>query len=147
MVGVEAMRTGMRVAGLGVAVAVALVTAGRQAAEAYYSSTWYEDAGGYEQAVRQQHSLHAPMLVYFRVDWCPHCRALDEMLQAYEVRSRLNEFIKVRINPEHGDAEKALFQSRYGSSGYPALFMLRDGGAAARISTAGPPERFLRQLP
>src|SRR6266849_4075970 len=29
-----------------------------------------------------------------RVDWCPHCRALDQMLETYEVRSRLNELIK-----------------------------------------------------
>ena len=141
------MRQRTKVGVLGVAVAVALAVTEHRMAHAYYSSTWYEDAGGHEQAVRQQRALHAPMLVYFRVDWCPHCRALDEMLEAYEVRSRLNGFIKVRINPEHGDAEKALFQGPYGAGGYPALFVHPDGGTPARVSTKGPPEQFVAHLP
>ena len=37
----------------------------RRPAHAYNSSTWYEDAGGFEQALRQQRALHAPVLVYF----------------------------------------------------------------------------------
>jgi len=115
-------------------------------AQAYYSSTWYEDAAGYEQAVREQRAHHAPIFIYFRVDWCPHCRAFDQMAEAYEVRSKLNELIKVRINPEHGDAEKAL-QGRYGSSSYPALFVQPDGGAPGPISAKGPAAPFVAQLP
>jgi len=130
---------------IGILTGLALIF-GAQAG-AYYSSTWYEDAGGYEQAVRQQRALHAPMLVYFRVDWCPHCRTFDELVQDYDVRSRLSEFIKIRINPEHGDAEKALYQSQYGSSGYPAVFVHRDGGSPERISTKGPPAQFVANLP
>ena len=114
--------------------------------EAYYSSTWYEDAAGYEEALRAQRVHHAPLLVYFRVDWCPHCRAFDQLAETSEVRARLSEVIKVRINPEHGGAEKAL-QARYGASGYPALFVHRDGGPATALSTQGPPARFVAQLP
>jgi glutaredoxin len=118
----------------------------RRPADAYNSSTWYEDAGGFEQALRQQRALHAPVLVYFRVDWCPHCRTLDQMLERYEVRSRLNELIKVRINPEHGDAEKQLFQTG-GSGGYPSLFLRREGGGATQLHVGGSPEQFLAQFP
>ena len=132
---------------LAIALAVALAAAIRRPAAAYYSSTWYEDAGGYEHALRQQRSLHAPILLYFRVDWCPHCRALDDLLETYDVRSRLNEMLKVRVNPEHGDAEKQLFASRAGSGGYPALFLESEGGSASRLSHAGPAARFLSQLP
>lgn len=140
------MRTGVRALVLATVVAMALSGAGTNRAQAYYSSTWYEDATGYEQAVREQRAHHAPIFVYFRVDWCPHCRAFDQMAEAYEVRSKLNEFIKVRINPEHGDAEKAL-QARYGASSYPALFVHPDGGAPGSISAKGPSTQFVAQLP
>jgi len=127
--------------------AATMVAGTSPSVEAYYSSTWYEDADGYGKALRQQHSAHVPVLVYFRVDWCPHCRALDELLDEHEVRTRTNQVIKVRINPEHGEREKALFKEQYGASGYPAVFLLGEGGASTRLSNAGPPERFLRQLP
>jgi hypothetical protein len=119
-----------------------LVGPARRPADAYNSSTWYEDAGGFEQALRQQRALHAPVLVYFRVDWCPHCRALDQMLETYEVRSRLNELIKVRINP----AEKQLFQTA-GSGGYPSLFLRAEGGGATQLRVGRSPEQFLAQFP
>src|SRR5690242_20539280 len=92
---------------------IALLAAGRLG-HAYLSSTWYEDAGGYEEAMRQQKVLHAPMLVYFRVDWCPHCRAFDQLLEDQKVRSRLAAYIKVRINPEHGKAERTIFEGQFG---------------------------------
>ena len=140
------MKQGMKAGVLGVAVAIALaVTEHRMPTPTIIDVV--RGRGGYEQAVRQQRSVHAPLLVSFRVDWCPHCRALDEMLEAYEVRSRLNAFIKVRINPEHGDAEKALFQGPHGAGGYPALFVQPDGGAPARLSTKGLPEQLVAHLP
>ena len=52
-----------------------------------------------------------------------------------------------RINPEHGDGEKALFQSRYGGGGYPALFVQPEGAGPQRVSTQGPPEQFVAHLP
>src|SRR5713101_3397504 len=96
--GVEAMDRRRFLLALAAAIGTVLAGPTRRSAEAYNSSTWYEDAGGFELALRQQRALHAPVLVYFRVDWCPHCRALDQVLETYEVRSRLNEFIKVRAN-------------------------------------------------
>src|SRR3989442_1570462 len=83
-------------------------------------ASWYEDAAGYEYALRRQRSDHAPVLVYFRTDWCPHCRALDGLLDSPEVRSHLSDYLKVRINPEHGAAERRLFEKEYGSRGDPA---------------------------
>jgi len=115
---------------------------------AYVSSTWYEDASGYEEAVRQQKVMHAPMFVYFRADWCPHCRAFDQLLEEPTVRSRLGSIIKVRINPEHGRAERALFEERFGTKGYPALYLVDvDGTSRRRLSHGGPAERFVAQIP
>jgi len=116
-------------------------------AAAYLSSTWYEDASGYEDAVRQQKALHAPMFVYFRADWCPHCKNFDQLLEDSTVRSRMSSLIKVRINPEHGKAERALFEQRFGTKGYPALFLVDEGGSQQKLRHGGPAERFVAQLP
>jgi thiol:disulfide interchange protein len=111
------------------------------------SSTWFEDASGFEDAARQQAHQHAPMLVYFRTDWCPYCKKFDSLLEDAEVRSRLAKVIKVRVNPEHGDAEKNLFEKRYGARGYPAIFWAPSESAAPRrISGRGPAAEFLAQL-
>jgi thiol:disulfide interchange protein len=144
--GLLAMRAGMRSVVLTFAVGIALSAVRAKLAEAYYSATWYEDAAGYEKALREQSAHHVPIFVYFRVDWCPHCRAFDDLVEAYEVRSKLNEVIKVRVNPEHGAAEKAL-EARFGSNSYPALFLQRDGGTATALSAKGPPAHFAAQLP
>src|SRR5437870_1501370 len=55
------MRAGMRALVVGTIFGVALGGAGTKMAQAYYSSTWYEDAAGYEQAVREQRAHHAPI--------------------------------------------------------------------------------------
>jgi len=140
------MRVGMGKAVVALAVGMAVSAARTRPAQAYYSATWYEDAAGYEKALRDQRVHHVPIFVYFRVDWCPHCRAFDELADAYEVRSKLNEVIKVRVNPEHGAAEKAL-QAQYGSNSYPALFLRPDGGSPTSLSAKGPASHFVAQLP
>jgi thiol:disulfide interchange protein len=128
--------------------ALGCVLSSARFAHAYLSSTWYEDASGYEEAVRQQKSLHVAMFVYFRVDWCPHCRAFDKLLEEQAVRSQVGSYVKVRINPEHGKAEKALFEQTFGTKGYPALFIVDSEGASPRrLSHGGPPERFVAQFP
>jgi len=108
--------------------------------------SWYDDAAGYQYALRRQRSDRSPVLVYFRTDWCPHCRALDALLDSREVSSRLRDYLKVRINPEHGAAERRL-EKDYGSRSYPALFLETDGRSRRRLSSEGPPARFLTQLP
>src|SRR5262249_29036365 len=128
-----------------VAVAALMLTA--SAAQAYFSTNWYEDAAGYRQAQAQQKLFHAPMLVYFRADWCPHCKKFDQLLLDPEVRQKLGAVVKVRINPEHGVPEADLFNQDFESSDYPSVFLVREGSAPARISHSGPAEEFLAQLP
>ena len=118
-----------------------------RSSHAYLSSTWYEDASGYQEALRQQKLFHVPMFVYFRVDWCPHCREFDRLLEEQAVRSGLGSYLKVRINPEHGKAEKALHEQDFGAKGYPSLFIVdSDGASPRRVSHGGPADRFVAQL-
>ncbi len=129
------------------ALAIGIALAAAQPRPACAAWSWYDDAAGYQYALRRQRAEGSPVLVYFRTDWCPHCRALDELLDSREVSSRLRDYLKVRINPEHGAAERRLFEKDYGSRSYPALFLETDGRSRRRLSSEGPPARFLTQLP
>jgi thiol-disulfide isomerase/thioredoxin len=86
---------------------------------------WFHGAAGYARAVELQRQLNVPLVVYFYTDWCGYCRALDnKYLPSAPVQEYLQGVVKVRINPEHGKAERALSQ-RYGISGYPSFFVIR----------------------
>ena len=124
----------------------ALLAAGADHAAAYLSSTWYEGADGWAQARRQQRAHGVPILVYFRAEWCPHCHALDELLDEREVDARLRQVIKVRIDPEDGDEEERLFSDDFGAQGFPALFLVSGNGSRRQLSY-GSAERLLAQLP
>ncbi len=63
------------------------------------------------------------MLVYFHTDWCPYCKQLDrDLLSRAQVEATTKFFVKIKINPEKGRAEKIL-ATRYGVTGYPSLFV------------------------
>jgi tetratricopeptide (TPR) repeat protein len=92
------------------------------------SASWYEGADGHRAALDEQARTRAPMLVYFRVDWCPYCRRVDrEVLPAPAVTRFLEGVVKVRINPETSPPDRALAE-RYGVSGYPSLFVIAAPG-------------------
>lgn len=113
----------------------------------YLSERWLEGAGGWEDAFRQYRKVDAPMLVYFRTDWCPHCRSFDELLAEPEVRRGLQGVMKVVMNPENSREEQRLFRESYGADAFPAVFLHpADGSAPRRLSHRGPAERFLAQF-
>jgi thioredoxin-like negative regulator of GroEL len=96
---------------------------------------WAGGADGFADAGRQQRLTHAPRLVYFRTDWCPYCRRLDErLINTVELEYKLSdEVIKVRVNPEDGAAERAL-ADRLGVHGYPTVLLIFESEPARRIS-------------
>ena len=90
---------------------------------------WLFDAFGYARAVELQRQFKVPLVVYFYADWCPYCRTLDsQYLPSRPVQQYLSRVVKVRINPEHGPAEREL-AARFGVTGYPGFFVL---GASTR---------------
>lgn len=87
---------------------------------------WLYGSAGYGRALELQRELNVPLVVYFYTDWCPYCHALDsDYLPTAPVRQYLRGVVKVRINPEHGPAERELAK-RYGVRGYPSFFILRN---------------------
>ena len=97
------------------------------------SASWHEGAAGYADAQREQDRSKAPMVVYFRTDWCPYCRQLEEGLlnDATVERYFRNELVKVRINPEDGSEERAV-ADQYGISSYPSVFIVGSKRAKPR---------------
>ena len=100
------------------------VTAGTPVRTPY---TWYEGASGYQAALDEARADNKPMTVYFRTDWCPHCREFDhDLLNTAEVSNFFHYIVKVRINPESGTQERAI-SDRYGVHSYPSIFLHKPG--------------------
>ena len=109
----------------------------RSAAPTLPDERWLYGAAGYTRAVELQRELNVPLVVYFYADWCPYCRTLDsEYLPSAPVQDYLRGVVKVRINPEHGPAERAL-AARYSVKGYPSFFVMR-GHSATLPATVSP---------
>ncbi len=110
------------------------------------SDIWLNGASGYARAVELQRELNVPMVVYFYADWCSYCRTLDnQYLPSAPVQDYLRGVVKVRINPEHGPAERAL-ATRYSVKGYPSFFVMR-GRSATRPATVSPFRRVANLTP
>ncbi len=106
---------------------------------------WLNGSAGYARAVELQQELNVPLVVYFYADWCPYCRTLDsQYLSAAPVQDYLRGVVKVRINPEHGPAERALAK-HYAVSGYPSFFVMRN--SAARPVNVSPFRRVSNLTP
>lgn len=106
---------------------------------------WLYGAAGYARAVELQQELNVPLAVYFYADRCPDCRTLDsQYLPSAPVQDYLRGVVKVRINPEQGAAERALAK-RYGVSGYPSFFVMRN--SAARPANVHPFRRVGKLTP
>ncbi len=91
-------------------------------------SSWLSGASGYS-SIRSLHEREkAPMIVYFYTDWCGYCKAFNrQLLDKSEVDEFLKSIPRVRINPETGDAEKALAKE-FAILGYPSFFVISSQG-------------------
>ncbi|HVQ28810.1 MAG TPA: thioredoxin family protein [Vicinamibacteria bacterium] len=86
---------------------------------------WLTGASGYEDAVRRRQASSAPLVLYFFTDWCPYCKAVDRDLfsSAEADRYMSRAVVRVRINPEEGDAERRL-ADQFHVTGYPTFLVL-----------------------
>ncbi len=122
----------------------------------YSSAKWYEDTVGYIEAKRVAKKYGVPILIYGYTDWCGYCRAMEQnYFTDANVKSKLQQFVKVRLNPEHSDADRQLFKS-WGGKGYPSVYVqhgdaapkkIRNGNLKDRDSKpADPPHKFADRL-
>jgi thioredoxin-like negative regulator of GroEL len=93
------------------------------------SSSWFEGAEGFERAKKEQEYGSVPMIIYFRVDWCPYCRRMDQdIIDSSSVREFLTNVVKVRINPQSSPADDQLARSM-GVKGFPSMFVVPHPGS------------------
>jgi thioredoxin-like negative regulator of GroEL len=93
------------------------------------SSSWFEDAEGLGRAKKEQEYANVPMIIYFRVDWCPYCRRMDQdIITSSSVREFLANVVKVRVNPESSPDNAELARSM-GVSGYPSVYVVPHPGS------------------
>jgi thiol-disulfide isomerase/thioredoxin len=109
-------------------------------------SVWLRSSGvsAFDNAIRARVSGHKPVAIYFYVNWCPYCKAMEkEILSSPEVRQYLSTISYVAINPEDGANENTLFK-RFGGTGYPSFYILSSrSDAPQRVSRNGTPSQFI----
>lgn len=103
-----------------------------EATSASLEQPWLHDASGYKRALELQRELKVPLIVYFYTDWCPYCHELDaEYFPNPAVEEYLRGVVKVRINPEHGPAEREIAE-RFDVRGYPRFYVIRSPSSVPR---------------
>lgn len=100
----------------------------------YSNDKWYQGAHGYEEAIRISQEQKSPMIIYVYADWCRYCKEFQStLLVDGDVKSTLNNYIKVTLNPDKNEADKALYK-RWGGGGYPTLLMQSGAGKPLRLN-------------
>ena len=84
---------------------------------------WHEDADGLAEAYEIANNGKRPLIVYFHVDWCGYCKYLNkEFLDDYDVDEYVSNYLRVKINPEDSDENKAV-SKKYGVKGFPTFLV------------------------
>jgi thiol-disulfide isomerase/thioredoxin len=95
---------------------------------------WMNGAANFEKAMQLQKELNVPLVVYFFVDWCPYCNALEnEYFPAAAMREYLNSVVKIRVNPELSNTDYELGKA-FGIRGYPSFFVIGPGSFPVQLS-------------
>ncbi|MDB5036244.1 MAG: hypothetical protein JWQ98_3485 [Chlorobi bacterium] len=95
-------------------------------------TAWGIGSAGYGDAMRLSDGTK-PVIVYFYADWCPFCKRLNsQILATPEVESYLGDVIRVKINPESGDGERALSEL-YKVKAFPAFIILSPATGRQRM--------------
>lgn len=99
---------------------------------------WFLGASGYDGAELERQSARASMVIYFQKRKCDACRKFEhDVLAAPEVKSFLGDVVKVRVDPDEGEAARKL-AARFGVTDVPAVAVVPHEGPPRLL-----PERAL----
>ena len=117
-----------------VSLVVSLSVTASAAPAARVPDGWLNGATSFERAMQLQNDLKVPLVVYFYVDWCPYCHALEqEYFPSVAVRDYLSSVVKIKINPELTRADHELGNA-FGIRGYPSFFVIPFGSFPVPVS-------------
>jgi thiol-disulfide isomerase/thioredoxin len=95
---------------------------------------WLNGAANFEKAMQLHREQNVPLVVYFYVDWCPYCNALEsDYFPAAPMRDYLREVVKIRVNPELTRTDYELGRA-FGIGGYPSFFVVGPGSFPVQLS-------------
>lgn len=100
----------------------------------YTNEKWYSGHAGYSEAMDISDQNETPAIIYMRTDWCQYCKKFEkELLTDRGVKASLAKFVKIKINPDKSDQNKALYKKLNGK-GFPTI-MVQHGksGKLARV--------------
>ena len=90
----------------------------------YNEREWLEDAKGHDKAIEMQSKYKVPLLIFFYTDWNDDCQYLwKNLLDTSDFKNRTRQFIKLKINPEHGKEEGKL-ANKYRLRRYPTTMAI-----------------------
>ncbi len=90
----------------------------------YNEREWLEDAKGHDRATEMQSKYKVPMLIFFYADWNEDCQHLwKNLLDTSDFKNSTRQFIKLKINPEHGKDEGKL-ANKYRLRRYPTTMAI-----------------------
>lgn len=111
-----------------------LVVSLSSSASAKVPEGWMNGAANFEKAMLLHRELNVPLVVYFYVDWCPYCNALEnDYFPATAMRDYLRGVVKIRINPELTRADNEL-GNLFGIGGYPSFFVIGPNSFPVQLS-------------
>jgi thiol:disulfide interchange protein len=133
-------------------VRIAVIVAGLWFAWQFFSGKkataqgWYEGAAGFDQAIAAQKENNQPILLYFYTDWCGYCKKLDrDVLATSKFGNDYRSLLKVKVNPEKGQAESGL-AARYRVRGYPTVLIVDSRSAREASIGYGSADHFYASL-
>ncbi len=108
------------------------------------SAQWYEGASGFRRAGEEQASSGAPLLLFFYVNWCPHCRRfIGEVLPSPEMRDLGERIIKVKVDSEASNEDGQLAR-QYSVRSFPTLLLIAGPGQPpVHLAHGGTPRAFV----
>lgn len=84
---------------------------------------WYSGGKSLSKSITEAELKNKPHLIYFYTDWCGYCRKLEQdILMKPEVIATLDDFVKIKINPDTDQTYKNLMY-QYRVPGYPGLLV------------------------